>query len=208
MRAVVRGQDPELGNGVDGRHNVETSRAAPVGVFAAIRHPEVVVLAQAVKADARVATDRGRALEIRHVGRGSRRQAGQRVQAAAVGSKLRYLLRGDDVANLAAIRLYGKRRGLDIHALLRAANLQLEIRAGAVPNVQLDVFLLGHLEARGFGTNRVMANGQVRSHILAKARGLDVANLTGFDACDRDFDVRNRGPGGVRDCSDNRCFLG
>src|SRR5205085_10615192 len=122
----------ELVEGVDGRHDAAAA-AAPVKVFAAIEKLQVVTSSLAINTHCAVAADRRKTSVVLDAGC-SRRQSEQFIQASGVGGELTYLLAGDQVTDLAGIRLHRSRGRFNGDRLLRVADLKSEVDARTISN--------------------------------------------------------------------------
>src|SRR5581483_9778747 len=207
LRAVVRGEGAKLGDGVDGRHDVDAAGAAAVVVLATVDQPDVMVLAHAVKRYVGVGADGRRALERRHVVRSARHQQGQRVNGAAIGGELRNFLLGDHVADFAAVRLDGDGVGLNRDALLGGAQFESEVDAETVAYLEQHIPLLDSFESGSFCLDDVVADVGIGEHVLAVGLGADVTGQSGVLIGYGEGGVWNSGPGRVRYSSYNSGFL-
>src|SRR5262249_45619162 len=104
VRAIVRSESAEFGNGVRRRSDAHATCTAAVIVFAAVQQVNVVVLAQAVEFDARVAANRSIDVVVNLAGC-ARRQCRELINAAAIDGQLIELLTGDDVRKLTRVGL-------------------------------------------------------------------------------------------------------
>jgi len=126
----------------------------------------------AIKAHGRVATHRRGSLKVNLTTGSSRRQVSERIHAASVGGELGDLLAGDYGTDFAMLRLYPYGIGFNRNGLRGRAQFQIEVDAGAIPNVQHDVILLRHAESRGFGLHAVVPDWKIGEQILASVTPL------------------------------------
>src|SRR5690349_3674180 len=155
---VIRGHRSELGDGIHRWQNISPTTTSTIGSLTPINQPEVVADTLAIKTHIEIAAGRSRNLEICLNAGSASRESLQLEHAAAIGGKLRDLLAGNHAADFASIGLYSDRIGFDSNCLLYVSNLQFEINAGAVADLQRDTFLLGVFEAARYSTDDVMPN--------------------------------------------------
>jgi len=207
LSGIVRGEHPELGNRVDGRHDVEFSAGAAIVIFPTIHHPDVVVWTLAIETDGEAAALCAGAIEIRHSGGHAWNQFREADQVAAVHGQLRHLLSGNHFANFAGIRLDPGGYSLNGDALFGFPNLQLDIDTSNSTDVQNDVVLLGGPKTRGLGLDTVLADYKAWHGVLACVIADDVANSGGFVVRDGDLYAGNGCPRWICNRSDDGCLL-
>src|SRR5664279_1394938 len=137
----------------------------------------------------------------------SGRQREQRIQASTVGSKFSNLVAGNHGTDFAGIGLHSNRIRFDGHILGRGAHFQGKVDTRAVVDVQNDVALVGHAEARGLSAHVVVANRQCRDHILSVAIGDAGATLRSLDVRNGNGNVRYGGAAWIRNRSDDGGIL-
>ena len=140
-----------------GQH-VGTAAAPTVRGLATVDQPEIVTDALPVKAHVEIAAGGSRHLKIRLYAGRARTQRLKSEYAAAVRRELCDLLARDDAANLAGIGLDCDGVRLYCDGLLRAAQGEGEVHAGAITNSQDEVLALANFETRRFDAHDVLAN--------------------------------------------------
>ena len=143
VRAVVGSERTEFGDRIGRRGNAHATRAAAVIIFAAVQQIDVVVLTESVVFHASASTHGSVGSSDVDLARGPRRESGQLVNAAAIDRQIGNLLAGDNVADFAAIRLYGDCVGFHGDRFRRTTDRQLEVRPSTVADLQEQVFFLG-----------------------------------------------------------------
>ena len=165
-----------------------------------------MILAHAIEFHAGIAANRG----VDHTGNlagGAGSQRGELIDAATIDGNLGHLLAGNDVALFAGVLLNTNGVGFHRDGFRGSAKLQLEVDAGAIADLQQNVFLFRRFEAVGFGLDHVVTDVRVRDYILTGIIGRDGLAETGFDVGRRDLHVGDDRARRIGDRADDRGFL-
>src|SRR6202043_2278606 len=185
LGTVVRRHFAEFGNRVKGGHDVRTAGTTTVIAFCPIEQIKIVAFAHAIKAHVGVAADRSRNLKIALPAGSAWSQGDERVHATAVSGELTKLLTGNNVTDLAVVRLHCYGGSFHRNLLRCTAHLEFEVDTRTIVYVEHDVLLLNHLKPRTLGAYRVTADVKVGNHELPVATACQAAHLASFNVGNR-----------------------
>ena len=166
-------------------------------------HPAV---ARAVGDDA--GTIRRGSVQRRLVNSHSRRQHGQLHETPAVQGKIDDALRGHHFSQSRILGLQQRRGGRDLHRLLNFADLQLEVNAGLLVDLDHNAGAASGAETWSLDLDSVLAGYQVADIVFAVGSGLDGARDARGLIADRHVRRGDRGSSRVRHRSNNTCIEG
>ena len=148
LRAVVRGEDFDFGDGVDAGIDVQRGVAAVVHVVAAVELPVVVFRAAAVEAERHAAVDADLPFILAGLVADAGNDSGELNEVAAVQLKLSDLRAGDSTAELRGLRVDLRDvLALDDHLFGDCADDERDIHSRFLRDLQHDVLGFVLLEA-------------------------------------------------------------
>src|SRR5271170_5262015 len=147
VRRVVAGKHLELSEHIGGWQYAQLAAGAAVIYLASVNQPVIMIGAQAVETEVRIAGLGRDPIERRQIGGDAGSQAGQGGNVAPVGSQLGNLLARDQAADLVGLGLHLQRVRLDGDNLVVPADDQVNVFPQGLRNVDRNAVLVVGLKA-------------------------------------------------------------
>ena len=123
---------------------------------------------------------------------------------ASVERKIENVPQHHDPAQCAAARLHEVRIGLHGNRLRSGADLETDRHGGRLIRFDLNPFLLGSAETRGFDANRICSDGQQRKEVRAIDGALRIPREARGNIRYGDLGSDNSRAAGIENCSGDR----